>query len=134
MLRQDEGEATAFLRAMELRRNLYTDVTLDTGTVPSGGYWAVFLGPLIESKKKAREYRDLAFVTFSFTGDPGLQPGYINTFCSLCVGYSCILGPTPIPNCKAATVWEIRRNKQKGNSGDMAVGRMDQTFACEPEF
>lgn len=51
MLRQDEGEATAFLRATELGRNLYTDVTLDTGTVPSGGYWAVFLGPLIEEKK-----------------------------------------------------------------------------------
>lgn len=43
--RRDEGEALAFLRAMKLRRNLCT------GTVASGGYWAVFLGPFIQEKK-----------------------------------------------------------------------------------
>lgn len=82
--------------------------------------------------KKAQEYWQLAFVTFSSTGDPGLQLGCTNPFCSLCVGYRCT--PTPTSDCKVATVWKIRWNRQKGNSGFMALGHIDQTFAREPEF
>lgn len=114
MLRQDEGEATAFLRATEIGRNLYTDVTLDTGTVPSGGYWAVFLGPLIEEKKKHGNTEIWPLSPFHLQGtQDSSQATLIHSVPSV-LGIAVSSAPPPSPTAKQPQYGKSDETNKKG--------------------